>query len=74
MSKTKVSSLIDEVVYSPIMDEKMNSHVNDSEVWKKAYHHEELIDEVRNKFPRWYKYNVKFEGLKPIQVTKMEII
>jgi len=72
MSKTKILNLTNEVVYSPVLDEKFNSHLDNSEVWKKAYHLEELTDEVRNKHAHWYKYSIKFEGLKPIQLTKFE--
>lgn len=63
-----------EVVYSPILDEKMQAHLNDSEVWKQAYHKDEITDEIRNKYPRLFKYTLKFDGLKPVQLTKMEAV
>lgn len=61
-----------EKVLSPVKDEKMNSHINESEVWKKAYHPDEVTDEIRAKFPNWFLYTIKFDGLKPIQVMKFE--
>jgi len=66
--------MITETIYSPIKDEKMNSHLNDSEVWKNAYHPEEVTKEVKKKYPQWYMYKVKFDGVKPIQMTKFQKI
>jgi hypothetical protein len=63
-----------EVVLSPVKDEKMNSNINDSPVWKKAYKPEEVTEEIRNKHNHWYKYQIKFDGLRAIQVTKFEEI
>ena len=59
-----------EKVISPVLDDKMNSHINTSEVWKKAYKSEEITDKIRSMHPAWYEYIVKFDGLKPIQMTK----
>jgi hypothetical protein len=61
-----------ETVFSPVKDEKMNSHLNDSEVWKNAYHPDDMSDDIRKKYPQWYMYKIKFDGLKPIQMTKIE--
>lgn len=61
-------------VISPVLDEKINSHINTSEVWKKAYHPEEFTDEMRPLQPAWYEYTIQFDGLKPIQMTKMKEI
>ena len=63
-----------EVVLSPIKDEKMNSHITESEVWKNAYHVDEVTEEVRAKHNRWYEYTVRFEGTTAIQVTKFKEI
>lgn len=63
-----------ETVISPVKDEKMNSHLNDSEVWKKAYTKEEITDRIRGMHPAWYEYTIKFDGLKPIQMTKFREI
>ena len=63
-----------EVVLSPVKDEKMNSNINDSPVWKKAYKPEEVTEEVRKKHSAWFEYQVKFDGLRPIQVTKFKEI
>ena len=63
-----------EVVLSPIMDDKMQSHITESEVWKNAYHPEEVTEEIRNKHNKWFEYTVRFEGLTAIQVTKFREI
>lgn len=57
-------------VISPIKDEKINSHINDSEIWKKAYHPEEITDKIRSMHPAWYEYTVQFSGTVPLQCTK----
>ena len=61
-----------ETVLSPIKDEKMNSHIKESEVWKNAFHPEEVTPEIFRKYPAWYEYTIKFSGLTPIQMTKMK--
>ena len=63
--------MTNELVISPIKDEKINSHINTSEIWKKAYKVEEITKEVRGMHPHWYAYTVRFDGLKPIMMTKM---
>lgn len=63
-----------EKVISPIKDEKMNSNINNSKVWSKAYKLEEITPEIRAKYPVWYEYHIKFDGLKPIQMTKFKEI
>jgi len=66
--------MTDEKVISPTFDKQMNSHINDSEVWKKAYKAEELTDRIRGMHPAWYEYTIRFDGLKPIQMTKFKEI
>jgi len=63
-----------EIVLSPVEDEKINANLQKSEIWKNAYKPEEVTDEVKAKYPRWFKYHIKFNGLKPVQVTKIEKI
>ena len=63
-----------EVVLSPIKDDKMQSHINESEVWKNAYHTEEVTEEIRNKYNKWFEYTIRFDGLTAIQVTKFKEI
>ena len=63
-----------EVLLSPIKDDKMNSHIKESEVWKNAYFPDEVTQEIRGKYNSWYEYHVRFEGLTAIQMTKFREI
>lgn len=54
-----------EQVYSPILDEDIHKHLKESPIWAKCYKKEEAPDGC-------HKYTIKFDGLIPIQVTKIE--
>jgi len=69
LSKMMGSSLVDEKVYSPVNDTDIRKHLNESEIWKNAFKKEELTKEVLNKYPNMIEYSVKFDGLKPVQLT-----
>ena len=66
--------MITEVVLSPIMDDKMNSHIKESEIWKNAYFPNEVTDDIRLKYNHWYEYHVRVEGTTAIQMTKFREI
>lgn len=57
-------------VISPILDENIQDHLASSKIWDISFHVDEVIDEVRNKYPVLYKYDIKFDGVKPVQWTK----
>lgn len=61
--------MITEKVYSTVLDEKIHEHLNDSPIWEKGncFHETEIAD-VKQPL---YCYHIKFDGLKPIQVTKL---
>jgi hypothetical protein len=59
-----------ETVWSPVEDKNMNKDIKNSPVWKNCYHDDEVTDELRHKFQKWFEYVVKFEGLQPVQCTK----
>ena len=63
-----------EVVLSPIRDDKMQSHIKESEVWKNSFHPEEVTEEIRMKYSQWFEYTIRFEGLTAFQVTKFREI
>lgn len=67
------SNLIDEKVYSPVNDVDIRKHLNESEIWKNAFKKEELTQNVLNKYPNMFEYSVKFDGLKPVQLTGVKI-
>jgi len=57
-------------VYSPVEDKKIRTEFQNSPIWKKASTEEEFMENPK-RYPIWFKYTFKFEGLKPIQLTKM---
>lgn len=58
-----------EKVYSSIKDDNIKNELMDSPIWKKCEH----PDDIKEKdISGWYEYTVKFEGLTPIQVTKVK--
>jgi hypothetical protein len=63
-----------EIVISPVKDEKINSHISESPIWKKAFKPKELTEKIRGMNPAWYEYTIMFEGLIPIQMTKFQEI
>lgn len=62
--------MTNEIVISHIKDPHFQDHFDDTEIWKNSYHPEDFTDEVRKTKSAWYEYTVKFDGLKPIMVTK----
>ena len=59
-----------ETVISPILDENIQEHLASSKIWKLCFHKDELTDEILRKENKWYKYDIKFDGIKPVQWTK----
>ena len=55
-------------VYSPVNDENIQKDLNGSPIWKKAYHESE-VDVAQKNHTEVYEYSVKFDGLKPVQLT-----
>lgn len=66
-----MTTLIEEV-YSPIRDKDVKKDISNSIIWGKAFKKEDLNDEVKAKYPKWYCYTIKFKGLIPLQVTKFK--
>lgn len=59
--------MITEKVYSPINDQKIRQNLNNSPIWSECYREEEIKDVSKP----LYCYSIKFDGLVPIQVTKV---
>lgn len=57
-------------VYSPIEDKKIRENLNDSPIWTKSLHEDDL-EALGNKYPTLFEYQIKFDGLKPVMVTKV---
>lgn len=59
-------------VYSPVEDKDLHKNLNDSPIWKQAIHADDL-KELEGKYPKIFEYDIKFDGTKPIQVTKVSV-
>lgn len=70
-NKTKIT-MTEEKVYSPINDKDIKKNLNDSPIWKNCFHSDDLTTEVLSKNPNMAVYSIKFDGLVPIQVLKVE--
>ena len=60
-------------IYSPIEDteiRKSKENLQNSPMWKKAYSEEDL-PRIRTKYPAIYEYRIKFEGSKPVMISKV---
>lgn len=64
-------------VYSPVEDKKIKTNFNESPIWKDnkgrscAYTEEEYKENAK-RFPMWWKYSFKFDGLKIVMHTKTQ--
>jgi len=58
-------------VYSPVDDKDVRNNLNGSPIWKQAYHTDDL-PVARKKHSTLYEYSIKFDGLKPMQVTNIK--
>uniref|UniRef100_A0A6M3K1F7 Uncharacterized protein n=1 Tax=viral metagenome TaxID=1070528 RepID=A0A6M3K1F7_9ZZZZ len=63
-----------ENIYSPIKDLSIRDHIKDSNIWNHAYTEEEHRKFRDGTIKKWFKYTIKFDGLIPIMVTKIEIL
>lgn len=57
-------------VISPILDENIQDHLKKSKIWDICYHIDEVDDKITKKYPILYRYDIKFDGVKPVQWTK----
>ena len=62
-----------EIAWSPIKDTN-KKNINSSPIWKQCWKEEEMNDEIRSLCDTWYKYTVKFDGLKAIHCTDMKVL
>lgn len=63
--------MTNEVVLSKV-DVKKND-VENNELWKNAWHDDEVSYEEKLS-GKWFRYQIKFDGLKPVMITKKEKI
>ena len=55
-------------VYSPIEDKGIKKNLVGSPMWEKSIHIDDLAEEL-TPGKVLYEYKLKFEGLKPVQVS-----
>ena len=58
-------------VYSPVQDKSVKTNIDNSPIWEKASTEEEFMENPK-RYPIWWKYAFKFEGLKPVFVTNVQ--
>ena len=61
-----------EIVYSTI--HYTGKDAENADFWKECYHPDDITPDLLTNGKRWFKYTVQFQGLKPIQITKLETI
>lgn len=55
-----------EKIYSPIFDKNIYKDIANSPIWNKIFKEDELVGKLGIT-----EYTIKFDGLSPIQVTKI---
>lgn len=68
-----MEKLKDVIVYSTVEDKGIKRNLQDSPMWKKSIHPDDLENDRRPGIPM-YKYSFKFDGLKPVQVNSVKKI
>lgn len=60
-----------EKVYSPVKDDNIKKDILSSKMWEKCEHPADIknID-----ISGWWEYTIKFDGLEPVQCTKIKKI
>jgi len=58
-------------VYSPVEDKGIKKNLKGSPIWEKSIHADDLNEEFKPG-KVLFEYTIKFEGLEPIQVTKVK--
>lgn len=60
--------MTNEIVLSTI--EYHGKDIANAPFWKNCYHKDEVTPEMLSNGKQWYEFYVKFDGLKPLQLTK----
>ena len=66
--------MITEKVFSPVNDVNIKKNLKDSPIWKNCYKEDEINRDVLQKHNTMYVYTIKFDGVTPIQVTKVSTL
>jgi len=65
--------MIKQQVVSKIFDKHIKDNINNSPIWKECKHLEELNDDEKES-GEFTLYEIKFEGITPIQVLNIKPI
>jgi len=63
--------MITEVVWSTIKDDSRKDLKN-SPLWAHCYREDEMTPSLKLSSSTWYVYQIKFDGLTPVQCTKFK--
>lgn len=58
-------------VYSPVLDNEIQKNLLGSPIWTGLRYAASELAEATKKHPELYEYTIKFEGLKPIMISKI---
>ena len=58
-----------EKVYSPLKDDNIKNDLMNSPIWKRC-EHPDNIDDID--LTGWFEYTIKFDGVTPVQVSKVK--
>jgi hypothetical protein len=61
-------------VYSPVDDKEIRKNLHNSPIWTGLRYHVDELAEAKRKHHVLFEYSIKFDGLKPIQVTDIKKI
>ncbi len=61
-------------VYSPVEDKKVRENLNNSPIWTGERYHIDELEAAKARHEVLYEYTIKFDGLKPVQVTSVKKI
>lgn len=60
-----------EIIYSRLEDKSIKHHLATSIIWTNCEHFKDVSEK---NLKGWWKYTIKFDGLKPVQCIKIEKI
>ena len=58
-------------VYSPVLDNEIQKNLLGSPIWTGLRYAASELAEATKKHPELYEYTIKFEGLRPIMINKI---
>jgi len=69
-----MSTLKEHKVFSTVRDKNIKSDIANSKIWQECYTEEEVMNDDNLKKKTFWVYTIKFNGTKPVQLTKVKKI